>query len=75
MLYAVYPSGDSVALNADSSYWNGWIDGGGEMFGAYTLTPRFTDLNGDGRFDLIVDTRAGTRFFFQKDDGHFQKQE
>jgi hypothetical protein len=45
------------------------------MFGAYTLTPRFTDLNGDGRFDLIVDTRAGTRFFFQKDDGHFQKQE
>jgi hypothetical protein len=73
-LFAIFDSGDTTLLTRHTQIC---VYGDGDLlyYAPYTLTPWFSDLNGDGLQDLVVETSGTTAFFTQKEDGSFEKQE
>jgi hypothetical protein len=71
-LYMITPAQDTVLLHTDFAR-SGFGDGETDYSqAARCRTPLFTDANGDGREDFMVETSTGQALFFQQRDGSFK---
>jgi hypothetical protein len=71
-LYALSGSGDTTLLCRQTQI-SVYGDGDLIYFEPYIAVPVFSDLDGDGRQELIVETSNGTTFFTQAEGGPLEK--
>jgi hypothetical protein len=71
-LYALSGSGDTTLLCRQTQI-SVYGDGDLIYFEPYIAAPVFSDLDGDGRQELIVETSNGTTFFTQAEGGPLEK--